>query len=143
MSNRVIGLLLALGAIAARDGGAMLEIKGYDTTYEILKEGTGPIVSKGQKVKVHAKGVVEESSYKFWSTKDAGQQPFEYKAGVGSVITGWDQGCLGMRVGETRKLRIPHHEGYGDRGFPAWKIPAKATLLFEIEVLSIDGKTEL
>ena len=58
-----------------------------------------------------------------------------YKAGVGQVITGWDKGCLGMKIGETRKLVIPSHEGYGAAGFPAWKIPADATLEFELELL--------
>ena len=107
-------------------------------------EGKGAaVVSKGDSVTVHAKGTVAESQKKFWSTKDAGQQPFTYKAGVGGVITGWDQGCLGMKIGEVRKLEIPAHEGYGARGFPAWGIPPNGGLQFEIEVLSIAGKTEL
>jgi FKBP-type peptidyl-prolyl cis-trans isomerase len=118
-------------------------IAGYATTYEVLTEGAGDAVSKGSQVTVHATGIVEESGYQFWSTKDAGQQPFSYQAGVGKVITGWDQGCLGMKIGEVRKLRIPAHEGYGANGFPAWKIPKQATLLFEIEVLKIDGKSKV
>ena len=61
-------------------------------------------------------------------------------AGVGGVITGWDQGLLGASVGETRKLDIPAEEGYGDGGFPAWGIPPGGGLFFEIEVLSIKGK---
>ena len=56
---------------------------------------------------VHATGVVAETQKKFWSTKDAGQQPFTYQAGVGGVITGWDKGCLGMKLGGERKLLIP------------------------------------
>lgn len=50
---------------------------------------------------VHAHGVYffkDEPGKKFWSTKDAGQQPLKYTAGAGEVIVGWDQGCLGMRV---------------------------------------------
>lgn len=47
------------------------------------------------------------------STKDPGQEPFTYKAGVGQVITGWDQGLLGMKLGEVRELLIPANEGYG------------------------------
>ena len=74
---------------------------------------------------------------KFWSTKDPGQQPFTYQAGVGGVIKGWDQGCLGMQIGETRKLVIPAHEGYGANGFPAWGIPPGGTLDFTLECLSI------
>jgi peptidylprolyl isomerase len=122
------------------------ELPGYLTTYELVSEGSGAeIVSKGSSVTVHATGVVKESGYKFWSTKDPGQQPFSYKAGVGGVITGWDQGCLGMKLGEVRRLTIPSTEGYGANGFPAWKIPPKATLSFEIEVLKIKGggKSEL
>jgi FKBP-type peptidyl-prolyl cis-trans isomerase len=113
---------------------------GYATTKETLAAGTGPIVAKGDTVTVHATGTVEQTMKKFWSTKDPGQQPFTYQAGVGKVITGWDQGCLGMNVGETRNLRIPADEGYGQGGFPAWGIPPGGTLLFEIEVLSIKGK---
>lgn len=109
-------------------------IPGYATTFEILQEGSGNGIAKGDSPTVHALGEIEGGS-KFWSTKDAGQQPFTYQAGVGKVITGWDQGCLGMKVGEIRKLRIPGHEGYGSSGFPAWRIPGNATLLFTLERL--------
>mmetsp|Transcript_45947 Transcript_45947/g.109422 ORF Transcript_45947/g.109422 Transcript_45947/m.109422 type:complete len:118 (+) Transcript_45947:94-447(+) len=116
----------------------MSAIPGYETTYEIKAEGQGDkVVSKGNKVTVHATGVVKESGKKFWSTKDPGQQPFTYDAGVGGVITGWDQGCLGMKIGEVRALTIPAKEGYGAGGFPAWGIPAGATLCFELECLRI------
>ena len=140
----VVVAALCLAQQAVCEGEAFSTISGYDTTYKMLKEGTGATVTKGAKVEMHATGVVEESGYKFWSTKDPGQQVFTYEAGMGRVIKGWDQGCLGMKVGEVRKLRIPHHEGYGANGFPAWKIPAKATLNFEIEVLKVTGgKSEL
>ena len=59
------------------------------------------------------------------------------------MITGWDQGCLGMAIGEIRNLKIPAHEGYGQAGFPAWGIPPGGTLYFEIEVLKIEGTGEL
>ena len=49
--------------------------------------------------------------------------PCIHQAGVGGVITGWDQGCLGMKLGEARELLIPAAEGYGSGGFPAWGIP--------------------
>merc|ERR1712070_90017 len=99
--------------------------------------------SKGCTATVHALGVIKESGNKFWSTKDPGQQPFTYNAGVGGVIKGWDQGCLGMKGGEVRKLMIPAEEGYGAGGFPAWGIPPKATLQFEIEVLNVKPGREL
>ena len=104
--------IVALAVLLAPAAAAFSPIAGYATTFEIIKEGTGePLVTKGSNVIVHATGVVEETGKKFWSTKDVGQKPFEYTAGVGGVITGWDQGCLGMRLNEVRKLRIPAHEG--------------------------------
>merc|ERR1712203_829035 len=102
-------------------------IPGYQTTYEQLKAGSGNKVEKGKTVTVHATGVVKET----------GQKPFTYQAGVGKVITGWDQGLLGMQLGEERKLTIPAHEGYGAAGFPAWGIPPNGTLEFTLEVLEI------
>jgi hypothetical protein len=54
------------------------------------------------------------------------------------VLTCLDrQGCLGMQVGEVRKLDIPAEEGYGAGGFPAWGIPPGGGLLFELECLEI------
>mmetsp|Transcript_23184 Transcript_23184/g.37057 ORF Transcript_23184/g.37057 Transcript_23184/m.37057 type:complete len:118 (+) Transcript_23184:81-434(+) len=108
------------------------------TTYEILKAGTGAEVTKGAKVTVHATGVVTETGKKFWSTKDPGQQPFTYNAGVGQVIKGWDQGLLGMKLGEERKVTIGGSEAYGAKGFPAWGIGPNATLEFTLEMLKIE-----
>merc|ERR1712070_122841 len=113
------------------------QVPGYATTRQTLKEGSGAEISAGCTATVHATGVVKETGKKFWSTKDPGQQPFTYQAGVGKVITGWDQGCLGMKVGEERMLVIPAHEGYGAQGFPAWGIPPGGTLEFTLECLSI------
>lgn len=118
----------------------MQALPGFATTYKTIQPGSGAAVSKGDTVTVHATGIVQQTNKKFWSTKDAGQKPFQYQAGVGAVITGWDQGCLGMHVGEVRELCIPADEGYGQGGFPAWGIPPGGTLLFEIEVLEIKGK---
>merc|ERR1719198_649606 len=107
------------------------------TVFNILKEGSGPGVAAGANVTVHATGVVKETGKQFWSTKDPGQQPFSYQAGVGQVIKGWDQVLLGMKLGEQRQVVIPGHEGYGAGGFPAWGIPPNGTLDFTLEVLSI------
>eukprot|EP00930_Biecheleria_cincta_P087285 TRINITY_DN76533_c0_g1_i1.p1 TRINITY_DN76533_c0_g1~~TRINITY_DN76533_c0_g1_i1.p1 ORF type:complete len:119 (+),score=29.31 TRINITY_DN76533_c0_g1_i1:59-415(+) len=113
-------------------------VPGYKTTRECLKPGNGgKTVEKGCTATVHATGVVQQTGKKFWSTKDPGQKPFTYQAGVGKVITGWDQGCLGMSVGEERMLVIPADEGYGAGGFPAWGIPPGATLQFTLECLEI------
>ena len=123
----------------AADDVAWTALAGYKTKIAIISEGPAgnPTVEAKDTVTVHATGIVKESNKKFWSTKDAGQQPFTYTAGIGGVITGWDQGCLGMQIGETRKLVIPAHEGYGANGFPAWGIPPGGTLDFTLECLSI------
>ena len=125
-------------------------IEGIKTTYlTVLKPppATEEVqVGKGATITVHATGSVvlgsgqSQSLQKFWSTKDKKGKPFEFQAGLGKVIKGWDKGCLGMKLGEVRRLLIPAEEGYGSRGFPAWGIQAGATLHFEIEVLDIsDG----
>ena len=67
---------------------AFAPIPGYATTRRIVVQGTGAEVAKGDTVTVHAKGTVAETSKVFWSTKDPGQKPFTYDAGVGAVITG-------------------------------------------------------
>merc|ERR1712216_276340 len=90
------------------------------TVYHILKEGAGASVTRGSRVTVHATGVVQETGKTFWSTRDPDQEAFSYTAGVGQVIKGWDQGLLGMKIGEQRKVIIPGAEGYGPAGFPAW-----------------------
>lgn len=114
------------------------ERKDMGVTKEILKEapaGSKKVV-KGQKVTVHCTGIVKASGKKFWSTKDPGQVPFSFKVGMKEVILGWDEGVLTMAVGETARLECSPDYAYGDGGFPAWGIPPKAVLIFEIEVLS-------
>jgi len=108
-----------------------------NTTKRTIKAGSGATIQAGNTATVHATGVVVETGKKFWSTKDPGQEPFTYQAGVGGVIKGWDQGCLGMAIGEERELVIPAAEGYGADGFPAWGIPPGGTLKFTLECLEV------
>ncbi|VAI49582.1 unnamed protein product [Triticum turgidum subsp. durum] len=105
---------------------------------EILKAGTGPKPVKGQKVTVHCTGYGKDGdlSKKFWSTKDPGQQPFSFNIGLGSVIKGWDEGVMGMQLGEVARLTCTPDYAYGEGGFPAWGIQPNSVLIFEIEVLS-------
>jgi len=125
-------------ASVSSSGSRLQSLPGYSTTYQIKTPGkAGKKVAKGSSVTVHATGVIKETGKTFWSTKDPGQEPFSYTAGVGGVITGWDQGCLGMEIGEVRELLIPAHEGYGTDGFPAWGIPPGGTLNFTLECLKI------
>lgn len=64
-----------------------------------------------------------------------GLTPFVFALGQGSVISGWDTGLVGMKVGGIRRLVIPPSQAYG--GFRSGPIPPNATLLFEIELLDV------
>lgn len=75
---------------------------------------------------------------KFDSSVDRGQ-PFKFTIGQGQVIKGWDEGFATMKVGERAMLTIQSDYGYGDTGSPP-KIPPKATLNFEVELLGFEEK---
>lgn len=62
--------------------------------------------------------------------------------GIGQVIKGWDEGLTEMCVGEKRKLTIPARMGYGSRSMGS-AIPANSALVFDVELLRINGKDEL
>jgi FKBP-type peptidyl-prolyl cis-trans isomerase len=101
---------------------------------EDLKVGTGAEARPGANVTVHYVGTFTDGR-KFDSSRDRGEG-FSFKLGAGQVIKGWDQGVAGMRVGGLRKLTIPPHLAYGERGFPG-AIPPNATLIFEVELLDV------
>lgn len=101
---------------------------------EDIKVGSGAEVKNGNTVTVHYKGTLTDGK-QFDSSYDRGE-PFPFKVGAGSVIKGWDQGLVGMKVGGIRRLTIPSSLGYGEAGAGA-DIPPNSTLLFEIELLSV------
>lgn len=101
---------------------------------EIVKAGDGAEAKVGDMVKVHYDGTFTDG-HGFDSSRARGQA-FSFKLGAGEVIKGWDQGVVGMKVGELRKLTIPYQLAYGEAGFGP--IPPKATLVFEVELLGIN-----
>jgi FKBP-type peptidyl-prolyl cis-trans isomerase len=102
---------------------------------EQLKSGTGPAAKAGQTVKVHYTGWLTDGR-KFDSSLDR-NQPFSFVLGAGQVIRGWDLGVAQMKVGDKVKLTIPSDLAYGPDGYPG-VIPPAATLVFEVELLSVD-----
>ncbi|MBT9586680.1 FKBP-type peptidyl-prolyl cis-trans isomerase [bacterium] len=103
--------------------------------YLVLNPGTGAEAKAGQQVRVHYTGWLTNGT-KFDSSVDR-DEPFRFSLGRQMVISGWDEGVAGMKVGEKRKLTIPAELGYGNRG-AGGVIPPNATLIFDVELLGVD-----
>ena len=106
--------------------------------YEDTKAGAGGSPKAGQTCVMHYTGWLWQSGQKgskFDSSVDRGR-PFEFQIGRGMVIKGWDEGVASMQIGGKRTLLIPPELGYGARG-AGGVIPPNATLLFEVELLSV------
>ncbi len=101
---------------------------------EDIKVGTGTAVTSGDYITIHYSGTLQNGK-KFDSSYDRGT-PFKTRIGIGEVIEGWDMGVPGMKVGGKRKLIIPAKLAYGERAIG--DIPANSTLIFEVELISID-----
>ena len=129
---KVIGLCLAFAMMTVM-GDDGLEI---ETTF---RPDDCSVVSKsGDSLSMSYKGTLASNGEVFDQSQPG--SPFSFTIGSGQVIRGWDQGLLDMCVGEKRKLTIPPALGYGDQG--AGKIPPGATLVFEVELLSLNEASE-
>jgi peptidylprolyl isomerase len=99
-----------------------------------LTVGKGAAAVKGDRVSVRYKGWLDNGSV--FDESKAPDPPFTFALGAGEVIPGWDEGVVGMQPGGKRNLRIPWKMAYGEQGSPP-KIPAKADLNFDIELISV------
>jgi peptidylprolyl isomerase len=100
-----------------------------------LTEGSGDEATSGSTVSVHYVGVALSTGEEFDASYNRGA-PLDFRLGVGQVISGWDQGVQGMKVGGRRKLVIPPHLGYGDRGAGGVIKPGE-TLIFVVDLLAV------
>lgn len=132
----LIKQLCATGIKAGACGGFTRTMSGLQYKDVVVGMGENPV--KGQTVKVHYTGRLEDGSV-FDSSIPRGQ-PLEFPVGTGRVIPGWDEGIISMRVGGKRQLKIPPELGYGSRGTPGGPIPPNATLLFDCELVGIGSK---
>jgi len=146
---RVFALGLMVAAVGCGDSGvpsqspdAPVEIAEgqYVTTesglkYHDLQVGDGAEAVEGRRATVHYTGWLT-SGKKFDNSIDR-QRTFSLTVGAGQVIRGWDEGIAGMREGGHRQLVIPSDLAYGDEGRPPI-IPQKATLVFEVHLLTVE-----
>lgn len=135
----VIVLALAASAVtylivsrAGKGGNEITTASGLKYTDEVI--GTGATPQKGQTVTVHYTGTLLNGK-KFDSSVDRGV-PADFKIGIGTVIKGWDEGLMTMKVGGKRHLVIPPNLGYGPAGRPP-DIPGNSTLVFDVELLGV------
>jgi FKBP-type peptidyl-prolyl cis-trans isomerase len=127
----VVVLLIAYGLWSTR-ASAPSSLGGQNKTQKIKE-----IAQKGDMVSMNYTGKLVDGTV-FDSTLDPKfrhVKPFEFTVGIGQVIPGWDEGILGMKLGEKKTLTIPPEKAYGSRG--QGPIPPNATLIFDIELVSI------
>ena len=102
---------------------------------EDLKDGDGAEAGAGDTIKAHYVGVAHSTGEEFDASWNRGA-PLEFRLGVGQVIRGWDEGIVGMRVGGRRRLTIPAHMAYGDRGAGNVIKPGE-TLIFVVDLVGV------
>ncbi|MET1036316.1 MAG: FKBP-type peptidyl-prolyl cis-trans isomerase [Arthrobacter sp.] len=116
-----------------------IEFPGDTPPQELVSEdiivGDGTEAVAGSTVSAHYVGVAWSTGEEFDSSWNRGQ-PLDFTVGIGQVIQGWDQGLLGMKVGGRRRLEIPAHLAYGDRGAGALIGPGE-TLIFVVDLVGV------
>lgn len=101
---------------------------------QVLAPGSGELVQRGELVSVLYRGQLLDGTV-FDQATDP-KEPLTFRVSRGQVIEGWEEGLQLMRPGEKRLLIVPFELGYGTRGDPP-KIPRRATLVFEVELLEV------
>lgn len=123
----------AVTAASAKEAGAVVTSSGL--VYRSLKDGTGASPSASDKVKVHYRGTFPDG--KEFDSSYKRNEAIEFP--LNGVIKCWTEGVQRMKVGGKAKLTCPASIAYGERG-AGGVIPPNATLLFEVELLAINGK---
>ena len=139
MKNIVFGVVsVALVGLALWYGGSR-QVPQDDSMIagQVQQEVPSKNAENGDMLLVHYEGKLQDGTI-FDSSYKRGT-PFRFQLGSGEVIAGWDQGVLGMREGEKKELVIPPEFAYGEQGIPG-VIPPNATLIFQVELLEIQGK---
>ena len=109
-------------------------VDAANLSFEVIAEGDGEKAQKGMQVSVHYQGRLTDGTI-FDDSQKRGT-PFSFTLGSGQVIPGWEQGIVGMKIGEKRVLTIPPELGYGAAG-AGGVIPPNATLVFDVELIAV------
>jgi peptidylprolyl isomerase len=107
-----------------------------DLQIEDIIAGDGKEATSGTNVEVHYVGVAWSTQQQFDASWDR-RESFEFRLGARQVISGWDQGVAGMKVGGRRRLTIPAHMGYGSQG-AGGVIKGGETLVFVVDLLNVN-----
>merc|ERR1712129_554093 len=127
-----LAALLLVGTVLSEP-----EVKdsGLAVEYVSKPDTCDRVARNGDMLSMHYTGTLEDGK-KFDSSYDR-SEPFKFQIGVGQIIKGWEEGVLGMCVGEKRRLIVPPALGYGDQG-AGDIIPGGATLFFDVELISTE-----
>lgn len=109
------------------------------TTEHTVQNSCARKTQRGDSISVHYRGTLAADGSEFDASYNRGK-PLDFTVGKGQVIRGWDEGLLDMCIGDKRTLTIPPEFGYGERAMGP--IPAGSTLVFETELVGIDGVTK-
>ncbi|AIG72993.1 Hypothetical protein AJAP_00275 [Amycolatopsis japonica] len=126
-----MGMSLQKPQIDRPEGPAPSDLEKSDITV-----GEGQEAKAGDTVSVHYVGVSHSTGDQFDASWDRGE-PLRFGLGAGQVIPGWDQGVAGMKVGGRRKLVIPPHLAYGERG-AGGVIKPNETLIFVVDLIGVN-----
>jgi len=127
-----VGLCLVMGEPELKPSGLKVE-------YISKPDPCDKVARNGDVLTMHYTGTLIDGK-KFDSSLDR-NEPFKFQIGVGQVIKGWEEGVLGMCVGEKRQLIVPPELGYGEQG-AGDIIPGGATLYFDIELIDVEEGPE-
>jgi peptidylprolyl isomerase len=106
-----------------------------DLEVDDIVVGDGAEATAGDDVEVHYVGVAWSNGRQFDASWDRGDT-FGFRLGAGQVISGWDRGVQGMKVGGQRRLTLPPHLAYGSRG-AGGVIGADETLVFVVDLVGV------
>ena len=141
LTTCLIGATLALSVTACKRAAAPAQAEASNVAFQKIDSvtGTGKEAVSGSTAVVNYTGWLYDPKAEMQRgaqfDSSAGRSPFSFQVGGGQVITGWDVGVEGMKVGGKRTLIVPANMGYGSSG--AGPIPPNATLVFEVELLDV------